>query len=627
MRRALWLPLLCALAFVLSWGYVAFYLRGGPRIIDATSYFLEARSLAAGGFSFDVPQPSASFRGRFLLPDTGSWAFPARSDSLGVIFPPGYPLLLSLGVWLGAPMLVGPTLGALLVAATYALSRALDQDVRVAWTAATLSVVCAALRYHTADTMSHGLSAVLGIVALTCALRRDLRAGPALAGLCLGLLFATRPVSAVVSLLLVGFVLRRAGRRSWLSAGLGLLPGVALLLLQQRLLTGSFFGSVQLAYYALADAPPGCFRYGFGSEVGCRFEHGDFVQRYLPNGYGLTQAARNLLVRLALFSVDATNTVPLTLLAGYAAVKHFRSKLNLLGGGIALQALAYVPFYFDGNYPGGGARFLSEAIPLCQVLVARALTDLRLERFAAPFALAGFVVHARHGHETLRDRQGGRPMFEPAVVARAGVTHGLLFVDTDHGFNLGHQPGLGDPRSGLLVARHRGDANDRELYERLGQPPTYRYQFDLAGRTAPQVASFIPGRSARFESEAEWPAELRRGSAYPIHFPCASAGKALRLFPGTRVIARRVHGVPLLAADLAVGWVSTTATPTEVAVGWIGGPKQRFSALGPGCVTWHFTGALPPDVYSVPRAGASLQVELVRGEGALDYVGPLGQSP
>lgn len=627
MRRALWLPLLCALGFALSWAYVAIYLRGGPRIIDATSYFLEARSLAAGGFSFDVPQPSASFRGRFLLPETGSWSLPVRSDSLGVIFPPGYPLLLSLGVWLGAPMLVGPTLGALLVAATYALARALDQDERVAWTAATLSVVCAALRYHTADTMSHGLSAVLGIIALTCALRRDLRAGPALAGLCLGLLVATRPVSAVVSLLLVGFALRRAGRRSWLFAVLGMVPGVALLLLQQFLLTGSFFGSVQLAYYALADAPPGCFRYGFGSGIGCRFEHGDFVERYLPNGYGLMQAGRNLLVRLALFSVDATNTVPLTLLAGYAAVKHFRSKLSVLVSGVALQALAYVPFYFDGNYPGGGARFLSEAIPLCQVLVARALTDLRLERFAAPLALAGFVLHARHGHETLRDREGGRPMFEPAVVARAGVTHGLLFVDTDHGFNLGHQPGLHDPRSGLLVARHRGDANDRELYERLGRPATYRYRFDRSGRTAPRVTKFVPSQSGRFEAEAEWPAELRQGSAYPIHFPCASGGKALRLFPGTRAIARRVRGVPLPATNLTVGWVSTTAAPTEVEVGWIGGPKQRFSAQGPGCVTWQFTGGAPPDVYSAPLLGASLLVELVRGEGALDYVEPPGQSP
>jgi hypothetical protein len=620
MRRALWLTLLCALAFGLSCAYVAHYLRGGPRIIDATSYFLEARSIAAGAFTFDVPDPSAAFRGRFLLPS-------ASGHGLGVIFPPGYPLVLSLGVRLGLPMLVGPALGALLVAATYALARALEQDGRVAWAAAVLSVVCAALRYHTADTMSHGLSALLGCVALTCALRRDLRGGPLLSGLCLGLFVATRPISATVSVLLVAWLLRRSGVRAWLLLLLGALPGIGLLLLQQRLLTGSFFGSTQLAYYALADAPPGCFRYGFGAGIGCRFEHGNFVERFLPQGYGVVQAARNLLVHLSLFSIDATNAVPLTLLAAYALAKHRRSGLGVLGAGVLLQALAYVPFYFDGNYPGGGARFMSEAIPLCQILVARALFDLRLDRLAAPLALAGFVLHARHGHDELRDSSGGRPMFEPDVVSRAGVSHGLLFVDTDHGFNLGHVPGRRDPLAGLVVARQRRDAHDFELYERLGRPPTYRYRYDLTGHDAPAVVQFVPEASRRFEGEAEWPAELRRGSAYPIHFPCASGGKALRLFPGTQIVLRPVSGFPSEPLELELGWLSTTGVATEVAVGWSGAGKRHFSAQGPGCVIWRLTADLPLDHHSMPLEGVALQVELVRGEGALDYVTASGQAP
>src|SRR6185436_1425282 len=105
MRRSLWLAASCLLAFGLSCLYVRYYLRGGPRIIDATSYFLEARSLAAGSFSFAVPDPTAAFRGRFLL---------ASSDGhrLGVLFPPGYPWVLSLGVRLGAPLLLGPALAA-----------------------------------------------------------------------------------------------------------------------------------------------------------------------------------------------------------------------------------------------------------------------------------------------------------------------------------------------------------------------------------------------------------------------------------------------------------------------------------------------------------------------------------
>ena len=42
------LGLLSAAAFALSAGYLAYYLRGGPRIIDATSYWLQARALAEG---------------------------------------------------------------------------------------------------------------------------------------------------------------------------------------------------------------------------------------------------------------------------------------------------------------------------------------------------------------------------------------------------------------------------------------------------------------------------------------------------------------------------------------------------------------------------------------------------
>ena len=36
----------CAISAALSAAYVVIYLRGGPRIVDATSYYLEARALS-----------------------------------------------------------------------------------------------------------------------------------------------------------------------------------------------------------------------------------------------------------------------------------------------------------------------------------------------------------------------------------------------------------------------------------------------------------------------------------------------------------------------------------------------------------------------------------------------------
>ncbi len=40
---------------------------------------------------------------------------------------------------------------------------------------------------------------------------------------------------------------------------------------------------------------------------------------------------------------------------------------------VLLQVLAYAPFYFDGDYPGGGARFFADILPLEHVLVGLAL--------------------------------------------------------------------------------------------------------------------------------------------------------------------------------------------------------------------------------------------------------------
>ncbi|MET0792005.1 MAG: hypothetical protein ABW061_10835, partial [Polyangiaceae bacterium] len=226
-------PILAFSAALLSAGYIAFYLRYGPRIVDATSYYLQARAMAAGRFAFPVPGPLGSFNGRFLLAND--------AGSLSVIFPPGYAAVLAVGFLLHAPLLVGPVLAALLVLATYGLALEVSGRSDVACVAAALSVLCAALRYHTADTMSHGLCALLLSAGTLCALRRT-RWSALACGLAVGWLIATRPVSGLVGLLLALGLLDRSPRRL-LGFGLGLLPGVALLLAYQHAATGSPWSS------------------------------------------------------------------------------------------------------------------------------------------------------------------------------------------------------------------------------------------------------------------------------------------------------------------------------------------------------------------------------------------------
>ena len=467
---------------------------------------------------------------------------------LSVIFPPGYPALLAAGFRLGIPLAVGPVIAAALVLATFALCRELFRRNDVALLGALFSTISATLRYHTADTMSHGWSALLMTLVLLASFRarRAQRSKiiAALGGIAGGWLFATRPVSGVVALALGAALLlsrpwrfpqaRAPDRADSASAAaaffIGALPGIVLLLLHQKAATGSWLGSSQLRYYELSDGPPGCFRYGFGSGVGCRYEHGDFVRARLSDGFGVVEALGTTLRRLHHHALDIANFEPLVVVVLFAVVAGFKHPaIRWLVVAIAGIVVAYFPFYFDGTYPGGGARFYADVLPLEHALLSWGLVRLRAAFVAVPLALVGFSVHGVFSHRALAEREGGRPMFEPEVLERSGISRGLIFVDTDHAFNLAHLPEHSDATRGVVVARWRGDAHDRAVWEVLGRPSAYRYRFDPFARNAVPVLEVqrFESPSLRFEAEAGWPVlSVRGGWARPEYtaLGCVSGG-------------------------------------------------------------------------------------------------------
>jgi hypothetical protein len=567
--RRLFLWVTAFSAALLSIVYIAHYLRGGPRIVDATTYFLQGRALSHGDFAWPVGDPSASFRGRFLL-----YRETAGGEGvMGGIFPPGYPLLLAFGFGMGAPMVVGPAIAAGLVVATYRLARTIAEDALgvaddrvevIARSAALLSMVCGALRYHTADTMSHATAALGIALALDAALRR--RAG--VAGLVVGAVIATRPASAVAIGLVVLVVLLRGrtmGARAIVTRlAVAMLPGVLLLVLAQHSVTGAWLTSSQRMYYATSDGPPGCF--GIGKQTGCLYEHGEFVAARFAEGFGIVAAAGTTLRRLRMHLLDVANLEPLALLVLVplarvrATAKRSPAALAALAA-IGLHVLAYAAFYFDGNYPGGGARLFADVLPIEHALLALAIGRLfsgaRVVRGAFALlatALAGFSVHASFEHGKLADRDGGRPMFEPDLLARSNVTSGLVFVDTDHGFALGHDPSSRIKNgNGIVVARLRNDDRDRLLYDRLDHPPTYLYKYEVATTAvgAPRIPGVAPpppvpaapvivpwapaalGDTLHFEAEAEWPVVAQSdGYAVPVFSEqCAFGSRVLLLTP------------------------------------------------------------------------------------------------
>lgn len=576
------------LAALLSAGYVAVYLRGGPRIIDATTYWLEARAMSHGALAWAAPDPVTEVAGRFLVIHDG----PDGTRVAG-IFPPGYPALLALGFLIGAPMAIGPLLAGALVWATWWLAFNVAEDAEGGPLGATMKalprlavafgIACAALRYHTADTMSHGLAALCLTVAAAAALH--LRRAPTERawavrlglGLALGWLLATRPVSAMPAVLLVGALFALSPRRRDLARGLpivavGALPGVVLLALHQKAATGAWLTSSQLAYYARADGPPGCFRYGFGDGVGCMHEHGDFVREYMPEGFSGFAAVGPTLRRLAMHVMDIGNVELLAPVVLLGVLWGWRvGAVRWLALATLLFWLAYAPFYFDGNYPGGGARLFADLLPIEHVLLAVGVLGLarrwgsrRVPGLMLALCLLGFAVRAGHHHAHLRDREGGRPMFEPGVVQRAGVREGLVFVDTDHGFNLAHDPFDREPVS---YVRSRGDALDVLSWARHGHPPAYRYELDPSAPAGSAHPKLVPMRlsadaATTIEGESLWPPRRQQGAWMFVEHAsgeCASGDRRLGLRDG--------GGPGEVELDVPAGAVEGQSIRLVVAVG------------------------------------------------------------
>jgi hypothetical protein len=283
-----------------------------------------------------------------------------------------------------------------------------------------------------------------------------------------------------------------------------------------------------------------------------------------------------------------------------------------LGLGTLGVILGYAPFYFPGSYPGAGARFFADALPLEHALVGLALVRLELSRFLPGATLLGFALHGVHAHEALRARDGGRPMYEPSVVERAGVTAGLVFVSTDHGFSLGHDPGARDPHRSLVVARHRDAAHDYALFRALGSPSTFRYDYSATtGRAA--LRSYVPEHPDPFrvEAESEWPPlAVDRGWAHPDYGGCLSAGRGLHLRgdSGASVTIELVAPEPG-TYHLDIGWLADPGAVLEVT---LGGRSTRLTAGRSGCAR------SPIGRFSVER-GQTMRVSASRNL-LLDYV-------
>jgi hypothetical protein len=519
-RRRRFLASVSLVSAFLSLGYIAFYLRGGPRAAEAPAYFLQGRELARGHLAWLTSEPAASFHAVNLL-----GRLPNR---LAGVFPPGFPLVLASGFLVGAPMVVGPLIAAAVAVATWWLALELATSCGEAarraeaagCIAAGLSLVCAALRYHTADVSPHGAAALAIAVAFAAALRgrraQDLRFFAA-SGCALGALAAVQPWSTLAVGAAVGALAWSSGDRArallCLSAAA---PGLLLLLAANHTAAGHLAVSPTAAYVAMVGA----------SSMG-------------PSG--VLPAVVRSLHRARAHMADVANFEPLALLplAVLFGPRRAGKTAWLAAMVIVGQLLVHAPFTGQSPAPAAGCSVLADVLPFDHALVAIAVVRLfprSIGRAAsALFALAlfGFAVHTSYSHRSLAMSDIGRPRFEPDVPRDANVSSGLLFFEDDAGYELASDPAVLASR-GLEAVRMRGDDHDRLLYEVLGHPPSHRYVASSARST---VVAWSPpglGDTWTFEAESDWPPFAAAGGHVAVETsvpPCTSGGRALVLTP------------------------------------------------------------------------------------------------
>ncbi len=256
-RQALILSALSAASVLLSSLLCWWSLDGIPHLQDEVAYTLQSRIFAGG----ERWAPESDALGAFF------WL----SEPVSVAgFPPGWPLLLGLGEFIGLAWLVNPLLSGLLAPLTFRLGRALDLSERTATLSAAFIALSPGVLLLAASRMSHtSVLVALLVVAWVVALRPSRSLAWWGAGLALGYVVLARPYDA----LLVGLPLIAiaAVRGRW---SLGLLPALAgiALLFDNAYITGdATTWPVNLWFEQLGLG--GCNRIGFGEGAGCMGQH------------------------------------------------------------------------------------------------------------------------------------------------------------------------------------------------------------------------------------------------------------------------------------------------------------------------------------------------------------------
>jgi 4-amino-4-deoxy-L-arabinose transferase-like glycosyltransferase len=402
-----------------------------PHVEDEAAYWFQAQVFAQGQLSVPTPAHRLSYWSPFVIDLDG--------QRFGK-YPPGFPLLLSLGMLAGMPWAVNAVLGSLSLVLLADLGRKIYSPT-VGLVAAALGLTCPALLVAASSLLSHAASIFLVTLFMDAFVRMDAACQSAgspiqrdravvrrwmwaiLAGLAVGFLFITRPYDAIgVGLPFAACLLTRLtrqSRRDWLAPGVALVAVAGLvavmLPLYWYLLSGHPFYDPYLAVFPY-DRP------GFGPQVGnggytladawfnlkCNLERmaagflgwpwiTNVILAGVPFASGVAYVLGRRLTTMtpcgsqsASGGEDVRRFPPFHCagkrLVGEGGVRYAICTWDvLLPATFASVALLYTTYWFYGGHDGGFPRYWLPALPALLLLTARGvdITAVTLRRLGA----------------------------------------------------------------------------------------------------------------------------------------------------------------------------------------------------------------------------------------------------
>ena len=362
-------PLFLFLAMALAFGLMALaasaVLDRVPHVTDDVAYYFMAKLMAHGRLTLPATDAPEFFTPHFFYEENGQ---------LISLFQVGWPAVLALGVVLGCPWLVNPLLGALTLWPIYRIARR-GYGEGVARLALVMLLASPFTLFIAASMMSHVLAALLSLWALDLSLgyKEDPRPFrlPLTAAL-VGMLFCVRAYNAMLlllplSLIWMPFLWRHKLRLREIAFAvmLGLVFASVQLAVNTEL-TGSPLMFPQDRYFAKTEEKPHCHQLGFGPDIGCEGEHGQFG---FPKGFTPRNAVEVTKQRIDSLSLNFYG-MPLVLLLVFVPLL-FRAS-TLTGRALYLHMVSLVGGYFFFYYHGNcfGPRFYYEALGALGILLA-----------------------------------------------------------------------------------------------------------------------------------------------------------------------------------------------------------------------------------------------------------------